>query len=444
MNTPICDFVKKYAAQKAVRAHMPGHKGFGSGSEAFDITEIPGADVLYHSDGIIRGSEENAAHLFGTARTVYSTEGSSLSIRAMLYLIKLYAAGKGEKARILAGRNAHKVFISAAALLDIEVEWIFPVRGQYISCDISGERLEKILSDSSEKPTAVYITSPDYLGNIADIRTLVEVCHRHNVLLIVDNAHGAYLKFLPESQHPIALGADMCSDSAHKTLPALTGAGYLHISADAPAMLADNAEKAMALFASTSPSYLILQSLDRINHYLSEQFRGELDGFIKEIAGLKKMLIECGYRLIGSEPLKITISCKEYGYTGNQMAKILEQSGIYCEFCDPDYLVMMFTPQNQPDDLKRVGSALTAIPKKTPLPPQIPVLKPPVQIMTPREAIMANCAEIPSAESVGRVLGGITVSCPPAIPIVVCGEQIGSDAAELFSYYGIEKISVVS
>mgnify|MGYP004514691525 CR=1 FL=1 len=115
MNTPICDFVSGYAAADPVRLHMPGHKGTGA-AERLDITEIPGADVLYHPAGIILESERNAARLFGARRTVYSAEGSSLSIRAMVYMAVQYALRRGKRPRIAAGRNAHKVFITAAAL----------------------------------------------------------------------------------------------------------------------------------------------------------------------------------------------------------------------------------------------------------------------------------------------------------------------------------------
>ena len=120
MNTPICDFVRDYAARRPVRMHMPGHKGnAGIGPEALDLTEIDGADELYRSRGIIRESEINAASLFGAARTVYSAEGSSLCIRAMLYLALLTAGEKGIPGRLLAGRNAHRTLMSAAALLDL-------------------------------------------------------------------------------------------------------------------------------------------------------------------------------------------------------------------------------------------------------------------------------------------------------------------------------------
>ena len=265
--TPIHDFVKKYIQSGVTRLHMPGHKGSGFlGIEKYDITEIDGADVLYHSGGIIRESEDIASELFGSARTVYSCEGSSLSIRAMLYLALLYGRSIGRKPVILAARNAHKVFMTACALLDFETVWMLPESGSgVVSCVITPKELDKKLSEMEEKPVAVYITSPDYLGFMSDIGGLSEVCKAHGVLLLVDNAHGAYLAFTEKNMHPISLGADMCCDSAHKTLPVLTGGGYLHISENAPTFFKDNAENAMSIFASTSPSYIIMQSIDLAN-----------------------------------------------------------------------------------------------------------------------------------------------------------------------------------
>ena len=135
MNTPICDFVKRYAEGDSIKLHMPGHKGKSFlGIESFDITEIDGADSLYEANGIIAESERNASELFG-CRTYYSTEGSSQCIKAMMYLLYLYAKSRGEKPYILAGRNTHKAFHSAAALLDIEVDWIYPKNEGYLSCD---------------------------------------------------------------------------------------------------------------------------------------------------------------------------------------------------------------------------------------------------------------------------------------------------------------------
>ena len=229
MKTPIVDFVDSYMSSHISRFHMPGHKGRDHlGFERYDITEIGGADTLYSADGIILESENNASKLFGTAHSFYSTEGASLAIKAMLALA---CSGCNGRPLIFAARNSHKSFVYACALLDADVKWMYSSSTKHLcECMISAEGVRETLETSNKKPCAVYITSPDYLGNIADVMGIAEVCHSYDVPLLVDNAHGAYLKFLPESCHPIDEGADMCCDSAHKTLPVLTGGAYLHIS----------------------------------------------------------------------------------------------------------------------------------------------------------------------------------------------------------------------
>ncbi|MBQ8552492.1 MAG: aminotransferase class V-fold PLP-dependent enzyme [Clostridia bacterium] len=445
MNTPICDFVKKYARSSAIRLHMPGHKGVPVlGAEPLDITEIDGADVLYSSGGIIRESEENAAKLFGAARTVYSTEGSSLSIRAMLYLTALYAKENGKRPIIAAGRNAHKAFLSAAALIDFEVVWLYSkTRGNMISCDITAALLDEMLASMTELPCAVYITSPNYLGGTADISGLSLVCHKHGVLLLVDNAHGAYLNFLSESRHPMALGADMCADSAHKTLPVLTGGAYLHISKTAPHMFAEQCERAMALFASTSPSYLILQSLDSANRYLSSGYRQRLCKYERGIIGLKASMIRHGYNVYQDEALKLTILTKMVGYLGHEYAQKLLEYNVVCEFSDPDYCVLMFTPELGDDILTRLERVIAEIPIKDQITAGSPHAVVSEAVMTPREAMLSPSEVIPVSAALGRVLADVNVSCPPAIPIVMCGEQIGNDALRAFEYYGITSVRVV-
>jgi len=315
MDTPICDFVREYSLSNALRLHMPGHKGSSVlGMEQLDITEIDGADSLYEASGVIAKSEDNASRLFGCP-TFYSTEGSSQCIRAMLYLTLLYARMKEKKPIVAAVRNVHRTFLTAVAMLDMEVQWLYPKnQTSYLSCELSAKELDSYLGSAAEKPAAVYLTSPDYLGTVSDISALAEICHRHDVLLLVDNAHGAYLKFLKESMHPIDLGADMCCDSAHKTLPVLTGGAYLHISGKLE-NLCRQAKNALAMFGSTSPSYLILQSLDAANTYLAK-CRQIFTDYIPMVDSLKKRLSAHGFELHANEPMKLTVAAKSYGYTG--------------------------------------------------------------------------------------------------------------------------------
>lgn len=422
---------------------MPGHKGKKFlGFEHLDITEIKGADSLFECSSIIKESEKNASSIFG-CDTLYSTEGSSLCIRAMLYLALLYAKKEGKAPLVLAGRNAHKTFLSALALLDLDVQWLYGEQSSYLSCDINAELLDRRLSSMNTKPVAVYLTSPDYLGNIIDIKAVSNVCKKHGVLLLVDNAHGAYLKFLDESRHPVDLGADMCCDSAHKTLPVLTGGAYLHISKNSDSMLSEKAKTALSLFASTSPSYLILQSLDKCNENLDNGYKEGLSAFIKKVSVLKETLKSNGYTLKGDESLKITISAKPYGYKGFELAEILREKNIECEFSDPDFLVLMLSPLMNACDLLEFESVLLDIEKRDEIKDAPPELVKPEKEVSVRKAVLSLSKTVDVKDSVGKILATSNVSCPPAVPIVVSGERISESALSVFSYYGIEECEVV-
>ena len=416
ISTPICDFARDYAERNPARFHMPGHKGKAFlGCEDRDLTEIEGADDLYHPAGIIAESEANASKLFGWP-TVYSTEGSSLCVRAMLALA--YTAA-GRKGRVLAGRNAHKTFLSAAILLDFPIRWLWAGE-DYLSCPVTPEQVERAILEEREKPFAVYLTSPDYLGNMADIRGISRVCGKYGVRLLVDNAHGAYLKFLPESRHPMDLGADLCCDSAHKTLPVLTGGAYLHFREEG---MRGKVKDAMALFGSTSPSYLIMQSLDRANPYL-EGLPQRLRIFAPWVAALKGRLLERGLTLGGEEPLKLTWMTRPWGYTGTEIAEILEKKNLICEFRDEGHIVFMFTPENDPWELEKLSRAICQIPRREALPDEAQQRVEPKAACSPRQAVFGERERIPVGESAGRILANLSVSCPPAVPILMCGEEI--------------------
>lgn len=442
MTTPIIDFVSRYALEDVLRLHMPGHKGNSYlGFEDRDITEIKGADSLYEADGIIKESENNASRLF-SCETFYSTEGSSQCIKAMVYLCTIHAKAQGKKPCICAFRNVHKAFLSAVALSDCDVKWLYGEDETYLSCTVTADRLDSFLSEHEGEITAVYLTSPDYLGKIADIKSLSEVCHRHSVLLVVDNAHGAYLKFLPESIHPIDLGADMCCDSAHKTLSVLTGGAYLHLSGTLPTYFRENAKKALSLFGSTSPSYLILQSLDKVNLCLDSTFKSQLKSLIDKVRELKSALISNGYILYGDEEIKITICTKKYGYYGDDFADVLRKRGVEVEFSDPDFVVMMLSPELI-SDIDKIKAILLSVPKREPINEPCPALLEHISQMNVREAIFSLSEKIKAEDCCGRILSQQSVGCPPAVPIVMCGERITEGDLKAFSYYGIDYCFVV-
>lgn len=440
MKTPIVSFLKSYQEKSPVRMHMPGHKGAGIlGFEGMDLTEIYGADELFAAEGIIKESEQNASSLFGCP-TYYSTQGSTLCIQTMCTILCQDAKSKGKKPKILAGRNAHRSFIHAAALLDFDIEWLYG-KSDYLSCKIHAEDLEKAIIESL--PTAVYLTNPDYLGNLLDIKALASVCKKYNVLLAIDNAHGAYLRFLEPSLHPIDLGADLCCDSAHKTLPVLTGGAYLHLSESLNQVWKNDVKHFMEYFSSTSPSYLIMASLDAANEVLDTAFKKSLSECIQRVDGLKNTLIQHGYTILSGEPMKITISTKEFGYTGNEIANLLMECDIYPEFYDSDYIVLMPSPYNTKDDLKRLETCLCGIERKPILINKPPKLEQSKKAMNVRQALFSSSITLDVSKSLGQVCSSVTVSCPPAILPVIPGEVISESSIEVMKYYGIETVRVV-
>lgn len=465
MQTPIADFVKEYADKCGSRFHMPGHKGQAFlGCEAYDITEIAGADALYEAEGIIAESEKNATELFDTARTLFSTEGSSQCIRAMLYLtlghwkrkqmaenvhVSEYEDGQKKAGRpyVIAARNVHKAFLYAAALLDFDVVWLYPEEMHSLcSCHITKDQLEAELQSQIEHrqgavPAAIYVTSPDYLGGQLDIAALAKICHHYDTVLAVDNAHGAYLHFLKETQHPIDLGADICCDSAHKTLPVLTGGAYLQISKTAPAYFCEQAKQALVLFGSTSPSYLTMTSLDLCNAYLADGYREKLFTTVARLEQTRETLRKAGWTVEQTDPLKLTIQAPT-GISGIILAEKLRTSQIECEYADVEYLVLMVTPENTEEDFARLIEVLgkndAGMAEKVRLQPVHCEQK-----LSIREAMFADRERIPVGKALGKICGSPTVGCPPAIPIAVPGEVLNEKAIALFEHYGIDVIEVV-
>lgn len=435
MNAPIYDFIEKLNNSEILRCFMPGHKGrFPEKSlenlYRYDITEIKGADSLFESDGIISESEKNASELFGTKYTAYSASGSTLCIQAMLTLMKW------EKRKAFAVRNVHRSFLNACALLDFDVEWIYPeYSGGIVSGNVSPEKIETALKNCKE-PSFVYLTSPDYTGRMCDIKRISEICHKYDSHLLVDNAHGALLAFMPENMHPIYLGADLCCDSAHKMLPALTGSAYIHTSRPEYAPLI---KRAMLLYASTSPSYPVMMSLDLCNKYISEKIRDDIKINLEYIKELKDRFSD-RIDFVSGEPFHLTVK----GYNGNIFSECLREKNTECEYSDFEYTVLLMSPVNIKKDYEILSDAFEYAVMKTPKNENIyPIIPKAVKKMSIRDAVFAESENISIEKSEGRICAETNIPCPPAIPIAISGEVITDEIINIYKRYGIFTVNVV-
>lgn len=425
MTTPISDFLEKYTTSGALRLHMPGHNG----AIPHDITEIEGADSLYETDrtkSIIGESEKNAAEIFGADRTCYSCGGSTLSIQAALAILK----AQGCKT-IAASRYSHKSLASAAALLHMNVKWLYPEEYLCADVDYSGEAL-----DGAD---AVFMTNIDYLGG---------GCRKPktDLPIICDNAHGAYLRFVDKEKfgnkylHPSEFGFPVISaESAHKTLPVMTGGSYLHFYGTDYT----RAKELMSVFGSSSPSYLILESLDKFNKHISE--RPEIVNHACEsVAYLKNKLMDYEVPLKDSDPLRVVVKAYEYGYNGFNYADKLRQNGVECEYSDRNHTVLLFSAATTHRDCQRALTAMTLIPKKKPIPmATYPVLAPKAALPA-YDALFMPQKRVPLAKAVGFVCGGIFAPCPPCVPLVMPGEIISDEAAEVLRLYNVKEVSVIT
>lgn len=444
--TPICDFLEQFQKKGMTRFFMPGHKGrpwdagdFLSQALPMDLTEITGADALFSAGGIIRQSEEEASRLFETQFTVYSAGGSTLCIQAMAAL----AARRGR--RILAGRNAHMAFLHACVLLGLEPVWMLPRQADaYGVCGaLTPGQVEQGLLDNPDIKT-VYLTCPDYLGNTPDLLEIGKICRRHGAWLLVDNAHGAYLKFAGQGRHPIELGAQLCCDSAHKTLPALTGAAYLH-GGNGCGVTAGEVKEAMHWFGSSSPSYLILASLDRCNQYLETRAREDFSALRARVEHTRSLLVQQGIPFLPNpiDWAKITLDGAAAGWDGEELAEFFRSQGIEQEYANREYLVYLTSPLNTDSDWERFWQAVRKLsPRPAARPRPLPYALP-EQCMAPREAFFSPWEEVSAGESVGRIAARSVSSCPPGVPVVIPGEKITENIKNICEKSGNLRIKVV-
>ena len=466
MNT-IADFLKDYAAKDLVSFHMPGHKGrselyeaagYGDllkNAAAWDITEVPGADSLQGPRGALRRVMDNYAELYGVRHTELLVNGSSAGLIAAV-ISSVPVGGK-----LILGRNSHHSVFSAMRLGGIMPVYMRPDTDPWynLSSAVSPYELEEAC-EANPDASAVLITSPNYCGMLSDIAVLADIAHEHGMLLIVDQAHGAHLRFfdydaimareegqyIPRTRHAAeSLGADIVVNSTHKTLLSFTGSGVLNICTDRVdiAKVSDT----LRMVQTTSPSYLLMASLD-INEKIMrgrcteiiKNWKDDLSFFYKAASKIPSLTVVSGrgasgtgaqdedvfalYRYSeGPDPTKINISMAGAGLSGAQLDKELRYRGIVPEMVHGEYVLLMTGAGNKRSDYEKLLAALRDLSGSYGAGPS--------EDRTPRsfDDIMLETADLPmESESVplyeadGRVLYDPIVTYPPGTPLACPGE----------------------
>ncbi len=447
--TPLYSALTGHTGKGRVSLHTPGHKGsayvLGGIALSLDLTELPDTDALYEAEGAIARAEELATELFGADRTVFSAGGCSLAIQAMLRC----CCDEGDK--VIMDRGCHRTAVNAAALLGLEPVWLL---SESRSADglfplPSAEDVRRLL-DSHPDAKAVYITSPDYMGRLCDVSGIAAECRRRGIPLLVDNAHGSHLIAF-DGLHPLKQGAAMTACSAHKTLPVLTGGAFL---SSADPKLSAGMKGAMALFGSTSPSYLIMVSLDLCRAWLEEEGFEQLRRTAALCDDIRARALEAGFAVPegNRDPMRITLLTRPAGMSGIFAAQLLRDSGFEPEYADETCLVLLPTPFVTEEQMSALGDAIVRMPglagekEQSEIPSIGSVLsraRESRRVMPLRRAALSSRRWVRVDEAAGQIAAASVCPCPPGVPIVMPGELISPECAGLLRGLGIDRVECV-
>lgn len=424
--------------------HTPGHKcKIPKLSKLYnlDLTELPQTDSLYEADGIIKEAEKNLSKLYSTSYSAFSSGGNTLCIQTMF---KLVSSSPGDV--ILCDRVIHRSAISTMALLDLNPVWIkrninaesmLPER-------INTEDFEKKLKNNPSSK-GFYLTSPSYHGILQDIAEISSCCKKYDIPVMVDNAHGSHLMFLKNNLHPIFQGCAMSADSAHKTLPVLTGGAWLHVNDE---RFVNNVKQSMLMFGSTSPSYPVMASMDLCRIWLEQFGKASFEYLEIKVQKIKNLAKKKGIYIPNesvSDPVRITLGVFNVGYTGYEFCEHLYNYTIEPEMCDENYVVLIATPFNDDLDFERLYNAISSLKIRNKKANSICFIGEnlPEAVLTPREALMAKSVFKSLRDCKNKIASEIVCPCPPGVPVVMPGEKIGDEELYALKSYGISEISVV-
>lgn len=455
---PILETLSAYLARGVYPFHTPGHKGgrfappelvelWGQKAFDYDLSAMTATDNTLHPTHCVKDAQELAAELFGAAATFYLGMGASTCISAMI----LAAVPPG--GAILLPRNVHRSVASALVLSGARPKFLqHAVLPECGALGVTTETIEAAISEGP-KPAAVLLTRPTYYGLALDLEPISAVCRQHNVPLLIDEAHGPHLGFLPPGgpTPALAAGADLVAQSCHKTLGSLVGTAQLHVGKHSP-VAPEQVRDALNFLQTTSPNYLQLISLDANRRYMAREGRtlfaeavdetAALAAAINSLPGLAVLDATADPRLAGhrQDPLRLVINVAGAGWTGYDAELLLRNEyQIEDELSDWYNIVLVCSPHDDPAARERLLAGLkrvSANPRKQPkssiegsadlLQPAIPPL-----VLTPRDAALGPKKPVPLADAVGRVCAESIMFYPPGIPLLMPGEQVTAEILEV-------------
>ncbi|MBS4535906.1 aminotransferase class I/II-fold pyridoxal phosphate-dependent enzyme [Clostridium sp. D2Q-14] len=455
MKTPIIKGLLKYNDEKNIRFHMPGHKGrriygLGCSISEIDVTEVDGTDNLHNPKDIIKESQDKASRIYGVKKTFYSINGTTGGIYAAITA----ATKPGDE--ILIQRNCHKSVYNAMVLGRLKANYIYPEYDEEnnILTTIGADKIDEILVNN-EKIKAVVITYPSYFGICSDIKAIAGIVHKHNRILIVDEAHGSHLIFndeLPISAEEAK--GDIIIQSTHKTLPAYTQSSMLHITSNRVGM--DRMKRTMSMYQTTSPSYILMYSLDMALGYMESEGKYRfkevlkyIDEFNKKISKLEGISIFTGGDNYQFDKTKILIRATTIGLTGNELEDILRKDyNIQLEMADLYYGLAMASVLSERGDFDKLYIALKDISEKYKNNKEKKEIKSikyiyPEQKIPIYEAFNKDNKIVSLDKAEGKVLGDYIIPYPPGIPILVPGERITKEIIEYIKEINNAKIEIL-
>jgi len=427
----------------AVPMHMPGHKRnvmlapyLQQLGAAVDITEINDFDDLHDADGVIAEGMERAARLWGAKRSFFCVNGSTGGILAAVFAV----LDDGDE--LVCARNCHKAVYNALELRRAKPHFLFPEREEFsgTDCIVTADAVAELL-DKYPESRAVVITNPTYEGVVSDVAAIAAVAHERGAVLIVDEAHGAHLGFgwgFPDGA--VKAGADIVVQSLHKTLPSLTQTAIVHVCGDR--VDGDRLARSLAVFETSSPSYLLMSSIDSCVRLLEEKrdrlfaaWKRNIALFKEETADLKHLrVMEKSDKMFAFDPSKLVISTRGTNINGRElMHRLREKYAIELEMAASEHVIAMTGMGDTEDNLQVLATAIWEIDRyleNTDAPEQ-PVLTPPERACFSWEAAAGERESVDISAAAGRVSAEYVWAYPPGIPLLIPGEVIGEDFEKL-------------